>query len=112
VKFTYPTGEGDLSGKLLDRVVIFDSESETIVYWNMIDLIGFNDEEEDWLRITYYRYNKEKNKWIFAGQTSISDPISSFHEMFVKAVKEKDWIRELFRNVYEKCREDLALEQL
>lgn len=107
VNFTYPKGEGDLSGKLVDRIVILDGEGDLVVYWNMIDLIEFEGEDENWLRITYYRYNKEKRRWIFAGQTSISDPISVFVKLFVKAIKEKEWIRPLFREIYKKCAKEL-----
>ena len=112
VNFTYPTGEGDMSGRLIDRVVVFGSEYGSIVYWNIVDLIRFEGEDEDWLRITYYRYNKEKRKWVFAGQTSMCDPISSFDEVFVKAIKEKKWMRQLFKKIYEKCKEELELKNL
>ena len=63
VNFTYPTGEGDMSGRLIDRVVVFGSEYGSIVYWNIVDLIRFEGEDEDWLRITYYRYNKKDKKY-------------------------------------------------
>lgn len=112
VNFTYPQGEGGLSGELIDRVVVFDSEDNLVVYWNMIDLIRFEGEDEDWLRITYYRYKKKERKWVFAGQTSISDPISSFDELFVKAIKEKEWIRPLFRKIYEQCKQELSDKNL
>ena len=111
VKFTYPEGS-PLKGELRDRCVIFDSEDDSIVYWNMVDLIRFEGEDENWLRITYYRYNKEKRRWIFAGQTSISDPISYFVELFVKAIKEKEWMRPLFRRIYKQCRKELNVEKL
>jgi hypothetical protein len=110
--FTYPTGEGDMAGRLIDRVVVFGSEYGSIVYWNIVDLIRFEGEDEDWLRLTYYRYNKEKRKWVFAGQTPLCDPISSFGEIFVKAIKEKDWMRQLFKKIYEKCKEELELKNL
>lgn len=109
VNFKYPKGEGHKAGKLVDRVVIFDRENDLVVYWNMIDLIRFKDEEEDWLRITYYRYKKKEGKWVFAGQTSISDPISDFIGLFVKAIKEKEWIRSLFREVYKQCVKELSV---
>ena len=109
VVFTYPADEGDMTGELIDRIVFFGSEYGSIVYWNMIDLIRFEGEDEEWLRITYYRYNKEKRRWTYAGQTSMSDPISSFDEMFKKAIKEKEWIRNLFKRIYEECKEELEL---
>jgi hypothetical protein len=54
------------------------------------------------LRITYYRYKKE-GRWVFAGQTSISDPFDSFSKLFIKAIKEKKWIRPIFKEIYRKC---------
>ena len=112
VKFSYPADEGDMHSTLLDRVVFFGSEYGSIVYWNMIDLIRFQEEAENWLRMTYYRYNKEKRRWIFAGQTSLSDPISFFEEMFVKSIKEKEWMRNLFKKIGERCRKELNKEQV
>lgn len=111
VNFTYPEGP-PRKGKLLDRYVIFDSDDDSVVYWDVIDLIGFEDEVEDWLRITYYRYKKRERRWVFAGQTSISNPISGFLELFVKAIKEKEWIRPLFREVYKQCSKELNAEKL
>lgn len=103
VTFKYPKKEG----KLVDRVVILDRENDMVVYWNMIDRIRFKGDNRDWLRITYYRYKKKERKWVFAGQTSIADPITAFVELFVKAIKEKEWIRPLFREIYKKCAKEL-----
>lgn len=101
VTFTYPEGP-PLRGKLSDRSVTFDREDDSVVYWNVMDRIRFEGEDEDWMRITYYRYKKKEGKWIFAGQTSISDPISDFGKLFINAIKEKEWIRPLFRKI---CKE-------
>ena len=109
VSFKYPKGEGRKVGELLDRVVVFDRENDLVVYWNMIDLISFKHEEQDWLRITYYRYKKIERRWIFAGQTSISGPISDFVELFVKAIREKEWIRPLFKEVCKQCAKELSV---
>lgn len=102
VRFKYP--EGDFSvyprvGVLKDRFVFFDSEDDVVVYWNIIDLIQFKDDPENWLRITYYRYKKQEMKFNFAGQTSISNPISGWVQMFSKAIKEKYWFKEFFKEV-------------
>jgi len=110
VIFTYPEPPYHLEGKLLDRCVSFVYEDDLVAYWNVIDFIRFKGEDEDWLRMTYYRYNKRKRKWVFAGQTSMSNPISGFLELFVKIVKEKDWIRPLFREVYKQCSKELSME--
>ena len=110
VKFKYPKKEGIKRGKLLDRVVILDRETDLVVYWNMIDLIKFEDETENWIRITYYRYKPKERRWNFAGQTSIADPINAFVKLFVQAIEEKEWIRPLFREVYEQCSKELSVE--
>lgn len=89
--------------------MVYDGENDSAVYWNMIDRIKFEGENEDWLRITYYRYKKIERRWVFAGQTSISDPISDFVKLFVKAVKEKEWIRPLFREVCKQCVKELSV---
>ena len=91
-----------MKGKLIDRYVIKGGEDDWVIYWNMIDLIRFETEDEDWLRITYYRYKKKEKRWVFAGQTSFSDPISSFRELFVNAIKEKEWIRLFFKEICKK----------
>jgi hypothetical protein len=62
---------------------------------------------QDWLRITYYRYNKREKRWVFAGQTSYADPMSQFEEFFVNGIKEKDWIRKLFKNVFRQRAKEL-----
>ena len=111
VNFKYPEPPYLLEGKLLDRCVSFVYEDNLVAYWNVIDFIRFEGEDEDWLRITYYRYKKAERKWVFAGQTSMSNPISGFLELFVKVVKEKDWIRPLFREVYKQCSKELSREK-
>jgi hypothetical protein len=107
VVFTYPEPPYHLKGLLKDRHVTKGGEDDTVAYWNVIDLIEFKGEDEDWIRFTYYRYKKKENKWVFAGQTSLSDPMSYFSELFENAVKEKKWIRPIFREVAEKCSKEL-----
>lgn len=107
VKFKYPKGETGRDGKLLDRVVCFDYEKENVNYWNIIDRIMFNDKE--WMRLSYYRYNLFTGNWTFAGQTSLSDPYESFIELFTKGIKEKGWLRPMFKEIYRKCSKELAL---
>lgn len=112
VRFAYPEGafsKYPREGILKDRFVILDSDDEDVVYWNIIDLIKFKDYPEDWLRVTYYRYKKKEMKWVFAGQTSISNPISGFVQMFAEAVKEKDWFKSLFREIQKQCSKELNL---
>ena len=101
-----------MKGKLLDRYATFVAEDDWVVYWSMIDRIKFEGEDEDWLRITYYRYKKKERKWVFAGQTSLANPISGFLELFVEAIKEKEWMRQLFKEVYKQCSNELNIEKL
>ena len=111
IHFKYPEPP-DKKGILLDRFIVKDRETndKDVIYWNLIDLIKFEDEKENLIIVTYYRYRKrQKRKWVFAGQTAFSDPISSFEELFVKAIKEKEWIKPLFREVYERCSNELSL---
>lgn len=103
VHFKYPEEPTNRKGVLLDRFVIKDTEDNEVVYWNLIDLIKFEHDEENWLRITYYRYKKQQKRWVFAGQTSLSDPISKFEELFVNAIREKEWVRHLFKEILQKC---------
>ena len=108
VVFKYPEPPNKRIGRLSDRFVIKDTDDEAVTYWNLIDLIEFEQEKEEWLRITYYRYKKQLNRWVFAGQTSLSDPISAFEKLFVDAIKEKEWIRPLFKNVMKQCIKELS----
>jgi len=105
--FQYPEPPYFLTGTLIDRCVVKDGGDDLVDYWNVIDLIRFEGEEEDWLRITYYRYKKHEKRWVFAGQTSLSNPISYFCDLFVAAIKEKEWIRPLFREVLRQCSREL-----
>jgi hypothetical protein len=122
VTFTYPEPPYKRKGDLLNRIVIKDTIKPNVNYWNILDWIRFShDPNTLWLRITYFRYLKSEivktrkgkvtnKRWIFAGQTSISDPIGAFEELFVKAIqkdKEGKWIRPLFKNIINRCCDEL-----
>jgi len=113
VHFTYPEPPYHFKGTLKDRCVVNDGGNASVTYWNMIDLIKFENQKEYWLRITYYRYKKKaippkkRIGWVFAGQTSLSDPISHFEELFTTTVKEKAWIRPLFKKIVKECAKEL-----
>lgn len=128
VTFKYP--EGKVEFNWINSFVLKDpnSEKDVVVYWNVIDRMESTDKtlpekEKMWLRLTYWRYktapivhiNSGKRKgeitnrrWINAGQTSFSNSISTFEEFFVQAIKEKDWVRPLFKNVMERCSKELT----
>jgi len=101
VHFTYPEPPRHRKGTLVDRFLLKDGEHGSVIYWHMIDRIEFED--KCWLRITYYRYKKKEKKWNFSGQTSFSTSISRFEELFVKAIKEKQWMKMLFRQILKQC---------
>jgi hypothetical protein len=103
VHFTYPEPPYHFEGTLKDRFVIKDGYDANVTYWNIIDLIEFKGENEDWLRITYYRYKKKEKRWVFAGQTSLSNPISQYEELFVQAIKEKQWMKTFFKQILRQC---------
>jgi hypothetical protein len=128
VTFTYPEKPYERKGDLLERLVVKDTsepEKPEVNYWNILDIIKMhhdpNNPNNIWLRITYYRYLKSKviktkkgkvtkRRWIFGGQTSISDPISAFEELFVKAIQKDEtgkWVRPLFKNISERCSKEL-----
>jgi hypothetical protein len=111
----------------IESFVFCDPKSDKdVIYWMVIDkmkpLNNTLTEEEMWFRLTYWRYRAEENlkfnsgkkigeptyrRWVNAGQTSISNSINTFEEFFVQAIKEKDWIRPLFKNIMKRCTEEL-----
>jgi hypothetical protein len=113
VNFTYPEPPYDLKGTLKDRFVDKDGDDEYVTYWNVIDFIEFKGENENWLRITYYRYKKKaippktRTGWVFAGQNALTNPMSQFEHLFTKAIEEKRWMRTLFKQVFKKCAKEL-----
>lgn len=81
-------------GILKDRAVI-----ENPPYWDVVDLIHFEgDEEPDWLRISYY-FKSPKGRLTWGGQTSITEPISVWKRIFLQASREKKWFREILTGV-------------
>jgi hypothetical protein len=102
VNFSYPCKQ---EGRLLDRVVDFSSEDDEAAVWNVIDLIKFENEESNWIRMTYWMYKKKEKKWNFAGQTSIAEPEYKLINLFVKGIREKEWVRSFFKTIYDQCGE-------
>lgn len=98
VCFTYPGSEGKKNGILADRSVFHSGLVGDVPYWNVIDRITFPDEPDpDFIRIGYYRKPKQKLNW--GSQTTITDTVSNWRKMFVKAASEKDWFRKLLEDV-------------
>jgi hypothetical protein len=99
VSFKYPANEGDKHGILKDRTVVESiNEIGTVPYWDVVDLIEFKGEKEpEWIRIGYYRKPKDKLNW--GSQTTITEPISVWKNIFVTAAREKKWFLDLLIDV-------------
>ncbi len=126
IKFTYPEEPKNVHFRWIESFVSKDPCGRSNVnYWNVIDIMesidkNCPDSEKVWLRLTYWRYKTaesvfDKNgkrtnrRWVIAGQTSLSNPISTFEDFFVQAIKEKEWIRPLFKKILERCIDELSI---
>lgn len=78
-------------------------------YWDVVDLIKFDDEEEPWIRIGYYRMPPKTMRLNFAGQTTITEPVSVWKKLLVKAA-EKEWFRKLLDEVTEELKKQPATQ--
>lgn len=101
VTFKYPGEEGTSHGILRDRSV-FESHChpKCVPYWDVVDLIEFEGEgahEPECIRIGYYRKPGEKLNW--GSQTTITEPVSVWKKMLIKAAREKPWFRKLLDDV-------------
>jgi len=92
VKFKYP--DGTLRpGTLKDRVVLpTQGALSGKVYFDVIDLIEFEDEGES-IRFDYYIYENRKLRW--GSQTTLTESKETILILFQKACREKSWFREL-----------------
>lgn len=100
VHFTYPGVEGELRGTLKDRCVLAAGNNiGGVPYWDdVIDLITFEGQNEpDFIRIGYFR--KPLDRLVWGSQTTITEPLSIWKALFVKAALEKDWFRSLLEQV-------------
>jgi hypothetical protein len=99
VRFEYPGNEGCKKGVLVDRAVVYSGVgSSGIPYWDIVDLIKFpNEPETDWMRIGYYR--KPGNRLVFAGQTTIKEPVAIWKKLLVHAATEMPWFKALLEEV-------------
>lgn len=102
VHYKYPDGTAK-NGILKDRVVAVDDEFEkeewSPEYFNVIDLISFEDGE--YIRFSYYHIINRRGKDVlkFAGQTSLTAPPEFMKNLFGVA-REKPWFRELITPSY------------
>lgn len=93
VTYTYPGDEPSQHGILEDRSVFESPYGGTVPYWDVIDLIEFKGQKERFIRIGYYR--KPGNRLNYGSQTTITETISGWKGMLVKAAREKEWFRKL-----------------
>ena len=101
VRFNYPEGIVKI-GILKDRSVtesghLVSGDTESAFYWDVVDLIEFEGESEPMMRITYYR--KLNGRLVFAGQTTITEPISTWKRMLLDTAQKKAWFRDLLQGV-------------
>lgn len=99
VRFKYPGTEGELNGTLKQRVVLAAGQNVGGVhYWDVIDRIEFGCEgEREFMRIGYYR--KPLERLIWGSQTTITEPLSTWRTLFIKAAQEQEWFRDLLIEV-------------
>jgi hypothetical protein len=99
VNFQYPGDEGCKKGVLVYRAVLYSGVgSSGVPYWDIVDLIRFPDDpERDWMRIGYFR--KLPHRLVFAGQTTITEAIATWKQLFVHAAREKPWFKALLEEV-------------
>ena len=98
VVFKYPERPEPRRGKLIDRAV-FEApcEPNCVPYWDVVDLIKFDGEQELCMRIGYYR--KLGQNLVWGGQTTITEPVSVWKNLLVRVASEKPWFRELLEDV-------------
>ena len=89
VLFTYPAAEGTRRGRIVDSVVVPGSKTRGVPYYDVVDLIDFEGEPERWMRISYYRHLPD-GRLLFAGQTSITEPLSVWTRL-LSAARERPW---------------------
>ena len=96
VHFKYPGNEGSRRGVLKDRVIIRSNPTaKGVPYWDVVDLIEFPDAPEPlWMKVGYYRYTEGRRFW--GSQTTLTDPLSAWRRLFVKA-KSRPWFTPLLR---------------
>jgi hypothetical protein len=97
VNFTYPDGEGNATGILIDRFVLPDTLSRGAVpYWDVVDLIDLGPEGEQ-IRIGYYRAKGGKLNW--GSQTTITESAATWRRLLAGAVRDKPWFRAVIEGV-------------
>jgi hypothetical protein len=98
VNYKYPGDEKSQHGVLKDRSVFESQYPGDVPYWDVVDLIEFEGEKEpECIRIGYYRKPGKTLNW--GSQTTITETVSGWKGMLVKAAQEKKWFRDLLEEV-------------
>jgi len=92
-----------MTGVLKDRYVICTTPTRGgVKYWDVVDLIEFQDERELFIRVGYYRMRRDEPQPRFAGQTTITETVSQWKRILIETAREKEWFRRLLEEV---CRQ-------
>lgn len=98
VHFTFPPGEPAQRGVLKERTVFVSPYGGTVPYWDVVDLIEFEGQNEpEFIRIGYYRKPGKRLNW--GSQTTITETVSGWKGLLVKAAREQKWFRKLLDDV-------------
>lgn len=98
VNFKFPGSEKKKCGTLKDRVIVPSNNEKTqIPYWDVVDLINFpNEKEKKWIRIGYYR---KKERLVWGSQTTITEPVTVWKRLLIKAAREMQWFKDLLQEI-------------
>jgi len=85
VTFTYPTGI--ITFRLDDEVALDEGDWEHGRYHVLIQRLLRTDDDDEWIRFTYYRQPPGKSAWKFAGQTSLATTSANWKALFRLAME-------------------------
>jgi hypothetical protein len=98
VNYIFPGDEKSQHGILTDRSVFESQYGGAVPYWDVVDLIEFEGgKERECIRIGYYRKPRQNLNW--GSQTTITETLSGWKGLLVKAAREKKWFRALLDDV-------------
>ncbi len=96
VSFKYPGDEGAREGILKDRLILpggfgpAKAGRPGVPYYHVLDLIRFDGEPEDFLRLSYYRHLPD-GRLIFGGQFAACSPLSQWAGLLA-ALHDTGWV--------------------
>jgi hypothetical protein len=104
VHFAYPSPEPHFQGKLKDRCVMWAPSWTGVPYWDVVDLIEYTKPKK-FLALRFGYYRKSKRKLIWGSQTTLTEPIKTFKELFVKTAREKKWFKDFLEDVLDEVKQ-------